>query len=184
MKKLLQLLLIIPVFLFSCNGNKETNDKENNKNKQLKHFMPVNLVDYGYNLNIMVPDSTIGILEIQNNNTGAAEIKVGKNFAIEINIATSDMRLFKSDLENDMVYKYDIVSESPDFMIYKKTIPAGNIDRGYFFIYFVKIDNETYQVKNIDDPDYKFSKEAIDNMLKAAKTLESNNVKNINKENT
>ena len=173
MKQLFTFLSLCAVIsLTSCGGEEKPDEGDTQEVKELKGHDELDLSEYGYNLSLMVPDENVGIPSVEVTDWGNVEIRVGKAFGIQIIEGPGDFDLLKSDLNDDLVFKSEIISEEPDCIIYKRVIPDTQIEPQFNFFYVSKIDGLTYEVQNLKDETY--SEGAIKKMVDAVRTLHSN----------
>ena len=100
MKKALLVLAAPAVFFIaSCGGSKTE------ENKAIEGMKEYTLKINGNDLSVMVPDSTVGLLETTEQSWGAVEIKVGANFNISIEESDGDVALMKTDINGNEVFK-------------------------------------------------------------------------------
>lgn len=173
MKQLFTFLSLCAVLsLTSCGGGEEPKDDETQEIKELKGHVELNLAEYGYNISLMVPDETVGVPSVEVTDWGNVEIRVGKAFGIQIIEGPGDFALLKSDLNDDLVFKSEILSEEPDCIIYKRVIPDTQIEPQFNFFYVGKAGGFTYEVQNLKDETY--SEGAVKKMVDAVRTLHAN----------
>ena len=176
MKKLLFALLITPVLFIipSCGGGEENPIVDSSAMLMPGHVW-LNLSKYGMEVSVQIPDSTVGLAEVVHTNSGAVEITVGKNFGIAVLFGEGDIALLKEDLASDAVFKSEILIDEPGTLLYSRSIPDTEIEVQHHFFYTGNINNAIYEVKNLEMETY--GKKAVEEMLKAAKTLKANDVK-------
>lgn len=175
MKQLAILFSLLSVLVFSSCGN-ETPSDENTENTdetvQLKGFEELNLTDYGFNLSIMVPEAeTNGAPEVVLTERGALEIIVGSSFGIEIMYGEGDLELLKTDLQEDLVFKSEIIKEEENALIYKQDIPDSGVKTQNHFFYKAVVGKDIYEVRDVMEGEY--GEGMIEQMLEAAKTIKS-----------
>lgn len=172
-----QLTLILSIFSFllitSCGGDATTEVTENTEETvQLKGFEELDLSEYGFNLTMMVPEAeTNGAPEVVLTERGALEIIVGSNFGIEIMYGEGDLELLKTDLQEDLVFKSEIVKEEENALIYKQDIPDSGVKTQNHFFYKAVVGNDVYEVRDVMEGEY--GEGMIEKMLEAAKTIKA-----------
>jgi len=162
MKKLF-LLLAAPAMLFlaSCGGS-----KNNDQSAALPGMIETTISVNGNQLTLMVPDSTKGKLEVQEQSWGATEIKVGKDFAISITEGEGDLALTKSDIAGNDVNKFKrFIKDEPNTLFWESEITAPE---SHFYT-IVKPATVSYVVEDIKGQ--QFTEKDVQTMLDAAKTL-------------
>ncbi len=173
MKKFAFILLAISfTTLISCGGDSD-NSKENTQEQvELKGFEKLDLTPYGYNLSIMIPEAeTHGDAEVVLTERGALEVIVGTDFGIEIMYGEGDIELLKMDLKEDLVFKFEIIQEEENALIYKQDIPDSGVKTQNHFFYKAVVGNNIFEVRDIMQGE--FGEGMIQKMLEAAKTLKA-----------
>lgn len=175
MKQLAYLFSILVVLVFTACGGETPSDKpEDNTEEtvQLKGFEELDLTDYGFNLTVMVPEAeTNGEAQVTLTERGALEIIVGDGFGIEIMYGEGDLALLKSDLQEDLVFKSEILKEEENALIYTQDIPDSGVKTQNHFFYKAVVGEDVYEVRDIMEGEYGSS--MIEKMLEAAKTIKS-----------
>ena len=177
MKQLAILFSLLSVLILSSCGGETTNDnptENTDETVQLKGFEELNLTEYGFNLTVMVPEAeTNGDPEVVMTERGALEILVGNDFGIEIMYGEGDLALLKMDLEEDLVFKSEIIKEEENALIYKQDIPDSGVKTQNHFFYKAVVGNDVYEVRDVMEGEY--GEGMIEKMLEAAKTIKSAN---------
>lgn len=176
MKKYLYIIpLSTAICLTACEGDaqKTENNTEQNDSTattELKNFEELDLNQWGFNMSIMIPDAaSSGDPEVKLTERGALEVKVGQGFGVEIMYGEGDIELLKMDLNEDLVFKSEIVKEEPNGIIYKQTIPGSGVDTQNHFFYKQQIGTDIYEIRDIMEYDYGMG--MVEKMFEAAKTL-------------
>ncbi len=172
MKKFL-ILLITPIIILlgGCgNSNKDANSSV------LPGMMEVKIKVNGTPISLILPsDSTNGRMEIVEQNWGATEIKIGKDFQVTISEGEGYIPLTKGDISGNVVNKFKrFVKEEPNLLFWESQITEPE----FHFYSVQKVDKTSYTVEDINGDIY--SEKAIQTMIDAAKTLKSVEVKNTN----
>ncbi len=164
MKKIL-LLITVPVVLFFAGcGNSKTEETV----PSIPGMMEVELKINGNPLLIMIPDSTIGKMQIVEQSWGATEIEVGKGFQISIEEGEGDVALMKSDIAGNDVNKFKrFVKDEPTLLFWESEITAPE----FHFYSVVKPGTVSYIVKDIAGE--MFGEKAVEMMVESAKTLKA-----------
>ncbi len=165
MKKFVYFFSVILLFFSACSGNKENSDEATAP----QGMMELDLAPYGMNCTIMVPDSTVGNLEVAAQSYGDIEIRVGTFFQMKI-APGGDLTLRKSDLENDLLFKTTILKEDPAMLIYKSDLPDGSKSYHHFYM-IVNAGGANYEVQDISDSGESFSEAVVNKMVEAGQTL-------------
>ena len=172
MKKFL-ILLITPIIILlgGCgNSNKDANSSV------LSGMMEVKIKVNGTPISLILPsDSTKGRMEIVEQNWGATEIKIGKDFQVTISEGEGNIQLTKGDISGNVVNKFKrFVKEEPNLLFWESQITEPE----FHFYSVQKVDKTSYIVEDINGDIY--SEKAIQTMIDAAKTLKSVEVKKTN----
>ena len=159
-KFLISLALILTIVISSCG----TKDEELVAPKGMRYF---DISNTGMNLNILIPDATVGMLDTAMKSWGAYEIKVGKNFQISIEEGDGDIEMVKADIGNDEVNKLKrYLIQEPTTLVWE----SGIADiKEFHFYHITKIGTRSYVIHNIKEE--VFSQEVIAKMLEAAKQV-------------
>lgn len=163
-------LAIFSAFLFvACGDDNKTTD-ENQEIVQLKGHEELDLNQWGFPMSIMIPDAeNNGQPQVILTNRGALEILVGNSFGIEIMYGEGDIELLKMDLEEDLVFVSEIISEEENLLIYKQDIPESGVKTQHHFFYKAAINNEIYEIRDLRSE--QFGEKMIQDMIKAVKTI-------------
>ena len=166
MKKIFLFIAAIFTFAFvSCGGGK--------KNEDSNQTVPVGMIEfdlskYGKNVVINIPDSTNGLLSVEDIG-GAIRIMVGKTFQVEVKEGEGNMDMKKNeDIKKNEVYKFDKFSvEEPNAIIYSWHMEGGQPEFRMFAT--SKIGNVIYEVEDVAGE--VFTESACQKMLESAKSL-------------
>ena len=166
--------LLSMMFFVACgggeSGSSESEDQAVDESASMAGMKELSLVEHGMDISIMVPDENTGIAEVIATDW-SVEIRVGEGFMISVSIGEGDLALLKSDLEEDLVYKSEILEETESYIVYKREIENSGMEPEHHFFYIADIDGDQYDVQNLKDVTY--SKEAIDRMLASAKSIKA-----------
>ncbi len=164
MKKILLLLATPAVLLLaSCGGS-----KTEGTTSAMPGMMEVQLKINGNALSIMVPDSTVGKMEMVEQSWGATEIKVGKDFQISIEEGDGDIALTKSDIAGNDVNKFKrFIKDEPTLLIWESEITAPECH----FYTIIKPATVSYVIQDIKGE--MFGEKAAQKMVDAAKSLKA-----------
>lgn len=165
MKNLFYLLTCSVILFSGCTGNKDSGGES----AVGQGMMELDLSQYGMNLTLQVPDSTVGTLEVTAQSYGDIEIRVGAYFQVKI-APGGDLALKKSDLEGDLLFKTTIIKEDPKMIIYRSDLPDGSKSFHHFYM-IVDAGGAQYEVRDIEDSGESFSEAIINKMVESAQTL-------------
>ena len=173
MKKLIfPLSLAVVLFTASCGGGTTDNaqSEENHSEQAVANgMMEYDLSQHGLNLSIMIPDETIGVAEVMENEYGGVDIMVGPKFAISIVFGEGDVALKKADLSEDLVYTTTFHTDEADLLVYEKEIPDSGIEAEHHFFYTVTVGEDIFDVENLKGAS--FGEKAIQTMVASARSL-------------
>ncbi|MBK9285616.1 MAG: hypothetical protein IPM51_15045 [Sphingobacteriaceae bacterium] len=165
MKKILSILSIVLVtsLLTSCG------DKQSEPIVAPPGMISLDLNNYGKPFVVFVPDTANTPFSIEENQSGALEIKVGKTFGICINEQAGDIAMKKEDLKGDDVNRFkSFLTDEPTAILWESEITAPE----FHFLVNMKIGESDYCFEDIrsteNDP---FTKEAIQKMFDSAKNI-------------
>lgn len=172
MKKLFYILPIAALTIISCGGggndNAEGDAMENSESAEMTGTS-TDLSEHGMDYTIVLPEKKNLITDIAANDWGGIEIRQGEVFLVSIAYGEGDVDLLKFDLEEDLVYKAEILEESEDHILYKKEIEGSGMDPEYHFLYVHRLDGDAIEIQNLKD--VSFNEEQARAMLNAAKTF-------------
>lgn len=174
MKKLLLVVCLPALFFWSCdNGGGEGDDSGNRKQgipQEIKGYIPFNLGEWGLDVVLYIPDSTVGLPDIRVNNAGETEIRVGDYYQVAIAIG-GDLELKKADLREDLLFKCSILQEDSTSILYNAKLPDGS-KTFYHFYAIVNANGTDYELHDIETGDI-MPEKAVSRMLAAAKFLQA-----------
>jgi len=173
MKRLLYILPIALLPILSCGGSGEETNTDSDvvveEDGEVATGSATDLSEYGMDYTIVIPEKAGVQTEITANDWGGIEIKRGEGFMMSIAYGEGDIDLVKFDMEDDLVYKYDILDESENHLVYKREIEGSGMQAEFHFIYVLSFDDDVIEVQNSKDAT--FSEEAIKKMFSSAKSL-------------
>lgn len=175
MKKIKYTSLFVLAFaLFAC-GDKtpesteetvtETVVEENN----YKGMEMVDLTAYDIPASIYIADKDKGKQVFNPTSRESLEIEVGKKFGIEITPFGFSVAEKKEELSNSLVYSVEFIEDSPNKIVYKKTIPESDLDPEFHFFYTTSMNGDTYSVESLNKA---YTEKSIQKMVSAAESLE------------
>jgi len=128
--------------------------------------------------NIHVPGSklTSSTPDVFQNNAGVTHLKLGENFHLEITEQRMSIDQLISDLNQDIFYKSNILSQSDNEIVYEKTLPDGSSS----FVHFCKViqsDDHDITIKSANTGH--FRKSHIERMMKSANSFTTTVNKNL-----
>lgn len=172
MKKLIYILPFAALSLLSCGGGEAGSGNENSEAVEGNSAMQgvvTDLSEYGMDFTIVLPERKDLITNIEANDWGGIEVRQGENFMISIAYGEGDIDLLKFDLEEDLVYKSQVLEEGENFILYKKEIEGSGMDPEYHFLFVQKVNDEAIEIQNLKEAG--FNEESARNMLNAAKSF-------------
>lgn len=171
MKKLIYILPMIILALTSCGGdNAGKEDSANAENPEMTGVV-TDLATYGWNYSITLPDKKNVQTEINATDWGSVDIRQGDMFVMSIAFGEGDLDLIKFDLEEDLIYKSQILEESENHIVYKREIEDSGMEPEFHFMYVIKLSGEAIEIQN--SKDFTFNEEAIRNMLASARSFKA-----------
>lgn len=172
-KKIFNTLLTIALFgIFSCQNNIPSSSEIKEVSASLipENAISVDFASHFYPLTMYVPDSSRGDVVISSEND-VLDIRVGDIFHMSIGYG-GDLANKKSELQDDLLYKYEMVNEADSVLIYAQILP-DNSNKFYHFYALRKIDGELYEIQDVSE-EQAFSKKRIEKMVEFIKTIRSN----------
>lgn len=169
------IVIALTFSLFSCSGSgkdpKGTTEEEVNEASILPNKTVVmDLMQYGFEVNLPVPDTTNKVVKITPNPNGTINVIVGINYGVTIGY-DGDLLMFKEDLKitND-AFDYEIVDEKDDFIVYTTTLKDGS--KKFFHFYGVKeVNGAFFEFFDLVGEEH-FSEKAIRKMVDFCKSTE------------
>ena len=170
MKKILSILSValIAGLLTSCGGGKSE------PIVAPQGMIALDLNNYGKSFVVFIPDTTNVPFSIEENTSGALEIKVGKSFGISINEQAGDIAMKKEDLKGDDVNKFkSFLVDEPTAIMWESEITAPE----FHFLVNMKIGESDYCFEDIRSTDNDpFTKESIQKMFDSAKNIKEKKI--------
>lgn len=174
MKKLFLLAAIPSLFAIAGCGAGEEETKLENENTIPSGWVELDLTQpntsYSLSLLMNVPDETTaqGLPEIMEGGMGGTQVRIGKDFNMEILPGSSNMAAKKEEIANDVVFKSTYIVDEPDFIFYSSEIEDAGIKQFHFYG-IVKVGAGTYEIEDIKGEDY--TEGGVKKMIEAAKSL-------------
>ena len=175
MKKLLVLLCIPMSFLFvQCNSGEEDekeNDKGTAQTMDLGNVDEIDMEEHGFQILVKVPAAGPTVPEPMINvlDWGAAEIRVGQNFQIQISASEGDISQKKADINLDDVYETTFIIDEDNALFYSSTVRGTDLEAEHHFFVIITDGNKAYEVENIKGES--FSEEVAERMFNLAKAI-------------
>lgn len=173
MKRLIYLIPVIALSLIACGGGGEgASSGEDNAAEGASTMEGVNtdLSEYGMDYTIVLPENKSVLTDVVATDWGGIEIRQGESFMLSIAYGEGDIDLLKFDLEEDLVYKSEILEESENHILYKREIEGSGMDPEFHFLYVLSEDGgDAIEIQNLKETSFK--EEAIRKMLESAKSL-------------
>jgi hypothetical protein len=171
-------ILAVSTIMMACGGNQqkdatesnsETEGTENASEMDLNTMAEVDLSDFDLNASIYIPDDSKGKPEINTTNFGSIQIVVGKDYGIEIVPFGLTVSEKKEELEGDLVYDIEYLSESDNSIYFKRTIKDSDVKAEFHFFMTKEINGDLIEIKSLNQT---YSERAIEKMIQSAKSLE------------
>jgi len=167
MKKIISLFsaALVAGLLVSCGGAK----------KEEPIVAPAGMIaldlnSYGKSFVLFVPDTTSSKLVVNENQSGALEVRVGTTFGITINEQAGNIEMKKKDVKEDEVYKFkSFLKEEPTAILWESDFMDKPITH---FMVNMKIGESDYCFEDIISTEAEpFSKDAVQKMFDSAKSI-------------
>ncbi|MFT4660202.1 MAG: hypothetical protein ACI8XB_000462 [Patiriisocius sp.] len=170
--------LFFLLILAQCQS-KHTDNVEINQEKEIQEnpyegydTHEISLVDAKVKIQVPGVDLVGKEPQVSTGNSGVTNMKIGKNFHLEILEGKLNIEETISDLGKDIFYKITILSKDENQVIFEKSLPDGSQS----FVNFM-------MNKNVDDAPVivrsasngQFRKAHVDRMMKSAATIDVNN---------
>jgi len=172
--------LIIAISIVACGGDSkstdtsspETTESVETKAENYKGMELANLSDYGVEGSLQIPDKSKGPPKIQTSAIESIEIMVGDAFGIEVIPFGQTVAEKKAELDGDLVYSIEYVEETPEKILYKKTIKESDIDPEYHFYITKYLNGEPFSVQSLNKV---YKQKSVERMIVSAESLTANN---------
>lgn len=170
--------VVISLSLLACGGEAKTEGSdaaaENDAAAQVdyKGMELVNLSEFAVNASIQLPNEDKGPRKIQSSATESIEILVGDAFGIEITPFGISVAEKQQELNDDLVYTIEYVEETPEKIVYRKTIKDSEIDPEYHFFITKEINGEPFSIKSLNKA---YKQKSIEKMVLSAESLTPQN---------
>jgi len=174
MKKFLIILFVPISFLFvQCNSEEveEENIEGTEQTIDLGDVDEIDLEEYGFQIKINVPakSSTVPEPTIDVLDWGAVEIRVGKNYQIQISASDGDIAQRKSDINMDDVYETSFIVDETNVLFYSSKVRGAELDPEFHFFVIISDGDKAYEVEDIKGETY--SEPVANRMLNFAKAI-------------
>jgi hypothetical protein len=127
----------------------------------------------GYNFNIILPKdlmiSSNPDIKV-NEATGELNIRLGEHFWIVASQEKMDMNALKAAMNDDMLFKPEILEESSNSILYKRVLPDGT-EYDYSFKSCSEISGKPYLFKTSEEGE--FSKDSVTKMKQAISSIQN-----------
>ncbi len=132
----------------------------------------LHLVELGEHVTMAIPQELRDVLKMRwNESFGRLEISAGKSLDMLISESLEDVEYKRFDLERG-IFEVIYLEEDAEYVFYKTSLPDASTV--YYHFYLVKqIDGRMLQVEN--NPLVEFTEEEVGQMLKVARTINSDN---------
>ena len=182
MKKIKYLVIaFIAAGLLAC-GPKENSSESSNENTEksnstqeenavdLSNMMEIDLTDYGFTSSFFIPKDK-GKPEIAATDWGSIEIRIGKNYGLEIMPNGISIEERKAELAADIVYNYTYLEDKMNLIVYEQSIPDSDVKPETHFFFNMELNGELVEVRSLQD--MSFNKRHVEVMVSSAKALSS-----------
>jgi len=170
MKSILKITLSIGLVavLASCGGKKV--EAENLVAPQGTRYFDISKT--GMNAFVLIPDSSVGILDTVMQSSGEYLIKIGKDFQISVIESAGDVNQRKADIASDDVNKLKkYITDDATTLMWESGI--GDLSEFHFY-HIAKLGNRAYVFEDIKGEP--FSQQAVQKMLDVCKQAKEKKV--------
>jgi len=129
------------------------------------------LTEFGVNASLQIPNGDKGPQRIQNSATESVEIIVGTSYGIEVIPFGLTVEEKKAGLDGDLVYTIEYLEDTPDKVVYKKTIKDTDVEPEFHFLLMKEIDGESYSIQSLNKA---YKQRWIEKMVISAESLTAN----------
>ncbi len=172
--------IVIAVSFVACGGDAkstdtsspETTEPAETKVEDYKGMELANLSDYGVDGSLQIPDKSKGPQKIQTSSIESIEIMVGNAFGIEVITFGQTVAEKKTELDGDLVYRIEYIEETPEKLLYKKTLKDSDIDPEFHFYLTKNINGELFSVQSLNKV---YKQKWVEKMIVSAESLTANN---------
>ena len=163
------LSLALIAMITSCGGKKQ-NDTESLVAPQGMRYFDISKT--GMNTFVLIPDSSVGILDTVMQSSGEYLVKIGKEFQISVIETNGDLNQKKADIAGDDVNKLKkYLVDDATTLFWESGI--GDLSEFHFY-HIAKLGNRSYVFEDIKgDP---FSQQTAQKMLDACKQAKEKKV--------
>ncbi len=175
MKKLKYIcLFVLSISLFACGGETKSTEgetTESNTESSSTDFKGMELVElsqYGIDASIYIADATKGKQDLRLTDQESLEIEVGKRYGVEIVAYGLTVAEKKEELAGDLVYEIEYIEDSPNKIVYKKTIKDNEVEPEVHFLLTTELNDEPYTVQSLNKV---YNEKAIQKMITSAESL-------------
>lgn len=170
--------LAISASVIACGGEAKSTDSTTETSEtskpatssvdKYKGMELVDLSEFGVFASLQIPNGEKGPVKIQNSATESVEILSGANYGIEVIPFGVSVAEKKEELDNDLVYTIEYIENTPEKIVYKKTIKDSDVEAEFHFYLTKEIDGETYSIKSLNKV---FREKAVEKMIVSAESL-------------
>ncbi len=157
-----------------CNSEGETENDANQVEETIVDLGNVDEIDmeeHGFQIVIKVPaaGATIPKPTIDVLDWGAAEIRVGNNFQIQISASEGDVTKRKEDIGLDDIYETTFIIEEENALFYSSKIRGTDLEPEYHFYVIISDGTKAFETEDIKGE--VFSKKVAERMFNLAKAI-------------
>ncbi|NQV52323.1 MAG: hypothetical protein HQ500_04030 [Flavobacteriales bacterium] len=149
-------LAAIALFMQSCGSGTEGETTAVDSTAQAlpavlaRGTVELNLSEQFFPFTMLVPDSSRGLVEVEETGYGETIVRVGTVFNMSI-AEGGDMSTKKAEVADDLMFTNTIVEEGDDFIVYKSVIEGSPLDPEYHFYAVKDVNGMTYEFKDNKD---------------------------------
>lgn len=176
MKKQIFILLCAGsgILFQSCNNETGTTTAQTEKIQLAENDSIFNVNESGFKFSIVLPKDLMINESPQikmNTATGELHITLGEKFWIVASQEKGDVNKFKADMEDDMLFKHEIVEENTQSLMYKRVLPDGT-EYDYSYKSCNDVSGIPYIFRTSEEGE--FTKENVTRMKTAIGTVHAN----------
>lgn len=159
----------------SCGGGEatktESQEKQSEFSELISDYTYLDLSEYGYAIEIPVPNDSISEPKIQLEPTGELVISHGKYFRLAVG-TNADLAYKKEDIELSDVYTSEFITDSDSLLVYKQTIEGTSVEPKHHFYYTRLINNNLFEFYSFETNE-NYSLRWVERMVECVKYAKS-----------
>lgn len=167
-------LILLAFILVKCNSEVKTENEDNQIVETIVDLGNVDEIDmeeHGFQIFIKVPAAgpaipkpTIDVLD-----WGAAEVRVGNNFQIQISASEGNISQKKEDINLDDIYETEFIIDEDYALFYSSKVRGTDLEPEYHFYVIISDGTKAYETEDIKGD--VFSKKVAERMFNLAKAI-------------